>query len=86
MFFFQFLDAGDRWKEFLSDGPLDCIGNRGSGKLNVMGFLHAVQRGATGSRLWMPEDFAVDTPNFFWRLVILHRKLSFDFRANIISR
>ncbi len=37
MFFFQFLDAGDRWKEFLSDGPLDYIGNRGSGKLTVMG-------------------------------------------------
>ncbi len=37
MFFFQFLDAGDRWKEFLADCPLDYIGNRGSGKLNVMG-------------------------------------------------
>jgi hypothetical protein len=27
MFFFQFLDAGDRWKEFLADCPLDYIGN-----------------------------------------------------------
>ena len=37
MFFFQFLDAGDRWREFLANCPLDYIGNRGSGKLNVMG-------------------------------------------------
>ena len=37
MFFFQFLDAGDRWREFLVNCPLDYIGNRGSGKLNVMG-------------------------------------------------
>ena len=37
MFFFQFLDAGDRWKEFLADCPLHYTGNRGSGKLNVMG-------------------------------------------------
>lgn len=37
MFFFQFLDAGDRWREFLADCPLDYVGNRGSGKLNVMG-------------------------------------------------
>lgn len=37
MFFFQFLDAGERWKAFLADCPLDYIGNRGSGKSNVMG-------------------------------------------------
>ena len=37
MFFFQFLDTGDRWREFLANCPLDYIGNRGSGKLNVMG-------------------------------------------------
>ena len=37
MFFFQFLDVGDRWKEFLADCPLNYSGNRGSGKLNVMG-------------------------------------------------
>ncbi len=37
MFFFQFLDTGDRWREFLANRPLDYIGNRGSGKLNVMG-------------------------------------------------
>jgi hypothetical protein len=27
MFFFQFLDAGDRWREFLANCPLDYIGN-----------------------------------------------------------
>lgn len=37
MFFFQFLDAGERWRSFLADCPLDYIGNRGSGRLNVMG-------------------------------------------------
>lgn len=37
MFFFQFLEAGDRWREFLRDCPLHYLGNRGSGKLNVMG-------------------------------------------------
>ncbi len=37
MFFFQFLEAGDRWREFLAGCPLDYTGNRGSGKLNVMG-------------------------------------------------
>ncbi len=37
MFFFQFLDAGNRWQRFLADCPLDYFGNRGSGKLNVMG-------------------------------------------------
>ena len=37
MFFFQFIEAGDRWREFLADCPLDYTGNRGSGKLNVMG-------------------------------------------------
>jgi len=37
IFFFQFLAAGDRWSEFLADCPLNYCGNRGSGKLNVMG-------------------------------------------------
>ena len=37
MFFFQFLEAGERWREFLADCPLHYSGNRGSGKLNVMG-------------------------------------------------
>ena len=39
MFFFQFLEAGDRWRPFLADCPLAYDGNRGSGKLNVMGTL-----------------------------------------------
>lgn len=39
MFFFQFLEAGDRWRELLADCPLSYEGNRGSGKLNVMGTL-----------------------------------------------
>ena len=37
MFFFQFLHAGDRWEELMRDCPLSYHGNRGSGKLNVMG-------------------------------------------------
>ena len=37
IFFFQFLDAGDRWQRLLANCPLDYAGNRGSGKLNVMG-------------------------------------------------
>ena len=37
MFFFQFLDAGDRWKTLLANCPLAYSGNRGSGKLNVIG-------------------------------------------------
>jgi hypothetical protein len=37
MFFFQFLQAGDRWQEFLRDCPLSYAGNRGSGAINVMG-------------------------------------------------
>lgn len=37
MFFFQFLRAGARWESFLADCPLDYVGNRGSGKGNVMG-------------------------------------------------
>jgi hypothetical protein len=39
MFFFQFLQAGARWEEFMSGCPLTYIGNRGSGALNVMGTL-----------------------------------------------
>ena len=37
IFFFQFLEAGGRWSEFLKDCPLHYTGNRGSGALNVMG-------------------------------------------------
>jgi hypothetical protein len=37
MFFFQFLEVGGRWREFLADCPLRYEGNRGSGKGNVMG-------------------------------------------------
>jgi len=37
IFFFQFLDAGGRWKEFLSKCPLTYTGNRGSGAAKVMG-------------------------------------------------
>ena len=37
IFFFQFLQAGGRWEEFLRDCPLHYTGNRGSGARNVMG-------------------------------------------------
>jgi len=37
IFFFQFLQAGGRWDEFLRECPLSYTGNRGSGALNVMG-------------------------------------------------
>lgn len=37
IFFFQFLHAGGRWKEFLSRCPLTYTGNRGSGAAKVMG-------------------------------------------------
>jgi hypothetical protein len=37
IFFFQFLQAGGRWEEFLRDCPLHYTGNRGSGALKVMG-------------------------------------------------
>jgi len=37
IFFFQFLQAGGRWEEFLCGCPLHYTGNRGSGALNVMG-------------------------------------------------
>ena len=37
IFFFQFLQAGGRWEEFLRDCPLHYTGNRGSGASNVMG-------------------------------------------------
>lgn len=36
MFFFQFLQAGERWSQLLADCPLSYVGNRGSGKRNVM--------------------------------------------------
>jgi Transposase DDE domain group 1 len=36
-FFAQFLHAGQRWAPFIKDCPLEYRGNRGSGKLNVMG-------------------------------------------------
>jgi hypothetical protein len=37
IFFFQFLQAGGRWEQFLRECPLHYTGNRGSGALNVMG-------------------------------------------------
>ncbi|RYD29900.1 MAG: transposase [Verrucomicrobiaceae bacterium] len=37
IFFFQFLEAGGRWAEFLRGCPLAYSGNRGSGAGNVMG-------------------------------------------------
>lgn len=37
IFFFQFLQVGGRWKEFLRGCPLHYTGNRGSGALNIMG-------------------------------------------------
>jgi len=37
IFFFQFLHAGGRWKEFLGNCPLTYTGNRGSGAAKVMG-------------------------------------------------
>ncbi len=37
IFFFQFLQAGGRWEDFLQDCPLQYTGNRGSGAVNVMG-------------------------------------------------
>lgn len=37
IFFFQFLQAGGRWEEFLRDCPLHYTGNRGSGAHNIMG-------------------------------------------------
>jgi hypothetical protein len=37
IFFFQFLQAGGRWEEFLRACPLHYTGNRGSGATNVMG-------------------------------------------------
>ena len=37
IFFFQFLQAGARWQEFLRECPLRYTGNRGSGADHVMG-------------------------------------------------
>ena len=37
MFFFQFLQADECWSQLLADCPLSYEGNRGSGKLNVLG-------------------------------------------------
>ena len=37
VFFFQFLQAGGRWEQFLNHCPLSYTGNRGSGALNVLG-------------------------------------------------
>lgn len=37
IFFFQFLQTGGRWEEFLRGCPLHYTGNRGSGAPNVMG-------------------------------------------------
>ena len=37
IFFFQFLNAGGRWEEFLRQCPLHYTGNRGSGADHIMG-------------------------------------------------
>lgn len=37
IFFFQFLQAGARWQEFLRECPLHYHGNRGSGADHIMG-------------------------------------------------
>jgi len=37
IFFFQFLEAGGRWKNFMDRCPLSYVGNRGSAPLDVMG-------------------------------------------------
>jgi len=37
IFFFQFLQTGGRWEQFLDTCPLTYTGNRGSGATNVMG-------------------------------------------------
>src|SRR4051812_20101502 len=37
IFFFQFLEAGGRWAEFLRGCPVAYSGNRSSGAGNVMG-------------------------------------------------
>jgi hypothetical protein len=37
LFFFQFLEAGGRWEQFMSGCPLHYTGNRGSGAGNAMG-------------------------------------------------
>ena len=37
IFFFQFLQAGGRWEEFLRQCPLHYTGNRGSGADHIMG-------------------------------------------------
>jgi len=37
IFFFQFLQAGGRWEQFMERCPLRYTGNRGSGALNVLG-------------------------------------------------
>ncbi len=37
IFFFQFLQAGGRWQEFLRECPLHYTGNRGSGADHIMG-------------------------------------------------
>jgi hypothetical protein len=37
LFFFQFLNVGGRWEQFLKRCPLHYSGNRGSGTENVMG-------------------------------------------------
>lgn len=39
VFFFQFLQAGGRWRQFMDRCPLRYTGNRGSGAGNVMGTL-----------------------------------------------
>jgi hypothetical protein len=45
IFFFQFLQAGGRWEEFLRHCPLHYTGNRGSGDFNLA-FQLAAELGA----------------------------------------
>jgi hypothetical protein len=51
IFFFQFLQAGGRWEEFLRECPLHYTGNRGSGAINVMG-IHAITERWTVVQRW----------------------------------
>jgi len=37
LFFAQFLHAGGRWERFVSNTPLDYVGNRGSAEVDVLG-------------------------------------------------
>jgi len=57
VFFFPFLEAGDRWPEFLRDCPLHFVGNRGSGSDNVV-----VNIPRNSSTEFAPPSVCVDSP------------------------